>query len=186
MLRFISVWLRKIQEKQDAKKGLILFEAWKKKIALLQPAVIKNNKTLIIRLDDIGDYILFRNSLEIYRNAWKTTQLTLLGNIAWKPLFDEMDAHNTNDALWIDKKIFSADENYRMQMLQRLRSEGFDTVVCPARTRQLLLDDICMLATNAQVSIATDNVHLHAEWCNVSDSFYSKIISIQKMQHEFF
>ena len=47
-----------------------------------------SNTLLIIRLDAIGDYLLFRNFLSVIRASrkYKDYEITLCGNIVWKDL----------------------------------------------------------------------------------------------------
>src|SRR6187551_3084381 len=55
-------------------------------------------KILIIKTDAIGDYVLFRNYLEVIRHAekYKDYEIDLLGNAAWQDI-----------ALWFDKPFVS-------------------------------------------------------------------------------
>ncbi len=50
-----------------------------------------SNSLLIVRLDAIGDYILFRNFLKVIRNSEKFNNytITLCGNTLWKDIFYE-------------------------------------------------------------------------------------------------
>ncbi len=50
-----------------------------------------NKSILIVRLDAIGDYILFRNYLEIIKNTFKNYRVILAGNITWKNIAEELD-----------------------------------------------------------------------------------------------
>ena len=51
------------------------------------------NSILLIRLDHIGDYVLFRNYIELIKNSnkYKNYSITLLGNSVWKDFSEELD-----------------------------------------------------------------------------------------------
>ena len=188
MFRFISIILRKIKSRKVEAKVLKQFLEWKKQ---LQNSNVQSPtlKLLIIRLDDIGDYILFRNFLASYKNAerWKDYSITFLGNIVWKDLFEMYDADTVNAVIWIDKKQYFADELYRHKTWMQLHSESFETVVSPSRTRQLLLDDICTIAACAKHTIGAKNNSYHTSWNKTSDDIYSELLNIDnKLMHEFY
>jgi ADP-heptose:LPS heptosyltransferase len=136
------------------------------------------DQLLLIRLDDIGDYVLFRNHLRMYKRSprWPAHRVTLLGNDAWKSLFDQFDADAVDDTIWVNKKGYLESAEYRLLIWQRLRLAGFSTVVAPARARPLLLDDACMLAAAPLHAIACANTDAHAAWNRVSDALYNEIL----------
>ena len=59
---------------------------------------------LIIRPDNIGDYILFRNLLGFIRNSpqYQGFKITLLGNFAYKALAETLDKDFIDEFLWLD------------------------------------------------------------------------------------
>jgi len=186
MLRFLSLLTRKLQSHKHSKREIKNFQKWKAEQNL--PSYFCNTKKLlIIRLDDIGDYLLFRNMLCFYkRGRWKDYEITLLGNIAWKSFFDELDYSNVDKVVWVNKKQFLKSEIYRAEVCLRIRKEGFEVVVCPSRTRPLLLDDICMLATGATKKIASKNTFINKNWNKLSDNLYNELYkSDEKCEHEF-
>ncbi len=107
-------------------------------------------KVLLIRLDDIGDYILFRNTLAALKEStWaEGREITLLGNAAWKQLFEAWDAETADQVIWLEKGKWHK-EAYRHQLYGRLRAIGFETVLMPSYSRRPLLDDLLALAAGA-------------------------------------
>ena len=59
-------------------------------------------RVLIVRYDAIGDYILFRHVLAALSRApgFARAQLTLLGNGAWRNLFETLDTDCVAEAVW--------------------------------------------------------------------------------------
>jgi ADP-heptose:LPS heptosyltransferase len=188
MFRFISLTLRKIQSGRKEKKILNLFNSWKQQIVNLPASFPSLKKLLIIRLDDIGDYLLFRNFLGVYKASpkWKNYKITLLGNSIWKDLFEAHDINNVDDTIWVDKRQYLTNEIYRTTIWSQLRSQNFETVICPSRTRPLLLDDFCVLATDAGNKVGSVNTFIYQEWNEVSDALYSQLfLPDDILEHEF-
>jgi len=183
----LSLLLRRRRTRKESRKTIRTYETWRQELETLPPPCPQTKKILIIRLDDIGDYILFRNCLDSYRHYYveKGCNLYLLGNEAWKPIFNLYDA-NGIQALWLDKKRYWQDAAYRQLTWEQLRREGFETVICPSRTRPLLLDDLCMLACAPMQSFGVANTHKHTEWNIVSDKLYTAISDLSLLpDHEF-
>ena len=188
MKRIISVFIRSLQAKKDVKRTLNIFGQWKQEIARLPACSPIGKKLLLIRLDDIGDYLLFRNFLPAYRLGarWQGYEITLLGFSLWKELFEYNDAPYVDKVVWINKQELLGNETYRKQLWLQLRKEGYEVVICPSRIRPLLLDDIFMLAAGAKLNIASENDFAHPE-CNIaSDKGYQELFRHTGLGHEFF
>lgn len=188
MLRSLSLLTRKLQQGKEIKKTLATFRLWQQQVAALPaPQTSAEKRLLIIRLDDIGDFILFRNTLPAYRTAPRFAgyKISLLANIVWKTLFDFTDADMADEVIWVNKHSYFESDKYRDDLWRNLRSKGFDTVVCPARGHPLLLDDICMLAAAPRVSMAPANYLHYQEWNQLSDSLYTDVYTDRTMSHEF-
>jgi len=120
----------------------------------------KNNKNiqnhlLIIKTDEIGDYILFRNFLPFFKksNRYSNFKVTFLGNSIYRQLFEEFDAPYVDNALWVDKKKFKSDLHYRFNTLKQLRSIGFTEVVNCIYSRGVTMDDSVVAAIGIENSI---------------------------------
>lgn len=137
----------------------------------------RRNTLLIIRLDDIGDYLLFRNQLPNYKASarWGSHAITLLGNASWQELFTAFDHASVDDTIWVNKGEYLTSAPYRSRVWAQLRERGFETVIAPSRTRPLLLDDLCRLAAAPTLSIAAVNTYAHPRWNEVSDGLYGEL-----------
>jgi ADP-heptose:LPS heptosyltransferase len=186
--RHVSLFFRKSDSAKDRQRVLQSFAHWK---ALQHglPAPRRCSKTLLlIRLDDIGDYLLFRNQLRMYKNSsrWMDHKITLLGNDSWQELFTLLDKDAVDDTMWVNKNRYLECANYRLEIWRRLRENGFQTVIAPSCTRPLLLDDLCMLAAGPLNSIGSENTNVHASWNQMSDSLYTSLFKPSRaLMHEF-
>ncbi len=188
MLRNISILFRFFNKNKDIKRVLDIFKHWKNTIDKIPENTTQNKKILLIRLDDIGDYLLFRNSFYAYKHSKKYADytITLLGNSAWRDLYTHLDSNNANNTIWVNKNDYFNKPEYRLQLWETLRKEGFEIVICPSRSRPLVLDDLCMLAANAKTNIAAHNNFNIIEWNTISDNLYSQLYTETTLNHEFF
>jgi ADP-heptose:LPS heptosyltransferase len=188
-IRSISLALRQRHSAKDRRRVLRLFEEWRTAQEQLAPAEPRDKKLLIIRLDDIGDYVVFRNQLQAYKRSprWQDHHITLLANASWKAIFALLDEDTVDDTIWVEKNRYLEHADYRWTIWQQLRAQGFETVIAPSRTRPLLLDDCCMLAAapNKHI-IGCVNTYRHAEWNALSDALYKELFTpSDPLIHEF-
>src|ERR1700722_20465079 len=104
-------------------------------------------RLLIIKTDAIGDYILFRNFIEVVKTSerFKHYQVDLLGNILWQEIALKYDGG------FIDNFYFiNADELYEapwrtLKLGWRLFRNNYQIVLQPAYARTFINDGIAGL-----------------------------------------
>ncbi len=138
---------------------------------------------LIIRLDSIGDYILFRNFLKILKESTKYGQcnLTLCGNIVWKDLAETFDGGFVDNFIWINRKKFYKNPFYKYRVLKNIRDEGFNTVIETVYTREILYGDSIVKVSKAKERIGcSGSLDKHAKWKRnfLSDKYYTRLIPL--------
>ena len=188
MARRISLIGRKADSTKDRRRVLRIFDESLTAQKDL-PAVRRRDKTLLlIRLDDIGDYLVFRNQLEVYKASarWKSHRITLLGNESWRGLFTALDQATVDETIWVNKNRYLEDAPYRTAIWKQLRAGGFESVVAPSCVRPLLLDDFCMLAAAPLYSFGSVNTNIHECWNRLSDGLYTSLFKPSRsLIHEF-
>ena len=123
---------------------------------LLSP---KKTKTiLIIKIDEIGDYILFRNFLEIVKNSNKYLeyQITLCANIVLKDVAIIFDQPFVKKFIFLDKKKFSSSAIYRTIFLMKMRVRHYNAVIAPSYSRDFFVHDEIVKHTKAKEKIGFD------------------------------
>lgn len=111
---------------------------------------IKPKSLLLIRLDGIGDYVLFRNFIEVLKknNKYKGYSITLLGNSVWKSLSKELDDEYVDNFIWLERNRFYNNLFYRYKKLQELVSNGYEIILSPIYSREpFIADNIVKLVT---------------------------------------
>ena len=144
------------------------------------PQKTKAKTLLIIRLDAIGDYILFRNYLEILSKSkkYQAYKVTLCGNKIWQSLAQEWDSEFVDSFIWLDRKKFYHHANYRFEFQKQIRKRGFEVVLSPVYSRLLLFGDAIVKISGAKQRIGnfgnTDN--LIPKEKKIADKYYSNLL----------
>lgn len=112
-------------------------------------------RLLIVRIDEIGDYILWRNFLKeiVSAEKFKDHEIHLCGNQSWKSLFNLFDSKLVDEVHWIDKQRFKKDLRYRFSYLRKIFLCHFDVVINPTFSRDLRNDDAIVKAAKAAYAI---------------------------------
>ena len=142
---------------------------------------IKSKTLLLIRLDSIGDYILFRNFLEIIKtsNKYGDYKITLSGNIIWKDLAETLDKNYVDNFLWINRKKFYSDSWYKIRILREVFNAGYEAVIDTTYSREILFGDALVRASDSKIKIGSSGSQdKHVTWKRklLTDKYYTKLI----------
>jgi ADP-heptose:LPS heptosyltransferase len=142
---------------------------------------LKPKTLLLIRLDAIGDYVLFRNFIKDLSKSskFKEFEITLLGNIAWKELSLELDNEFIDRFIWIDRDKFFKSLKYRLNKLEEVTDIKYETIVHPAHSREFFVGDNIVKVVNAEEKIGSvgDLSNIKRWQRNISDKYYTKLIA---------
>ena len=152
---------------------------------LIKPSKeIQKNSLLLIRIDAIGDYVLFRNFIKILKNnnKFKAYKITLLGNIAWKNLSLELDNEYIDQFIWLDRDKFKSDLRYRYKKLKKFTAQGYEIILSPVYSREYFYADTIVKHITAieKIGSRSDISNLNVWQKNNSDKYYTKLISAKK------
>ena len=139
-------------------------------------------KLFIVRLDAIGDYILFRNFLEETRNEFPDFEITLCGNILWKDLAETFDLDFVDHFIWIHPRSFRDKFFYRFKILRQLARQKWEIAIQPTYSRVALLSESIIKSVKAKSKIGctgtTSNINpLLRRFTNL---YYSRLIPSEK------
>ena len=141
---------------------------------------IKSKSILLVRLDAIGDYILFRNFIQEIKESdkYKGYDISLVGNIAWKNLAQELDDKYIDSYIWIDRSKFSKSLLYRYNKLKEITTTGYEIVINSSYSRDFFDSDniIKLVYATQRIAIVGDMSNCSAKQKKISDEFYTKLI----------
>lgn len=155
--------------------------------SIKQPATHFDNEILILRTDDIGDFILFRNSLEILRKAYPDYKITLLGHQLWKPIAENWDSKFVDEFIWLDKAKFQKDENHTQSFLKSISTKKPELLLAPSYSRNTFIDGVITHLIPAKQKWAWQRNDKETRlWLRMyCDAPFTDTISIPDGLHEF-
>lgn len=147
----------------------------------LSPYQFTSKTLLIIRLDSIGDYLLVRNYLRLFKSTKKFSdyKITLCGNIIWKDLAETFDADVINDFIWLNRKKFNNNLFYKYKLLKQIYYKGFEIAIDTTFSREILYGDSIIKTSRAKERIGSSgSPDSYVKWKRnlISDRFYTKLI----------
>ena len=150
----------------------------------LRNACIQEKSLAIIRVDAIGDYILFRNFLYTLKasSQYKDYAITLIGNEAWSSLAEALDSELVKDFIFLNRNKFYKNYYYRFKMLRHLTSIGFDIVINSMYSREYYLSESIakVLVANVKIACEGDNSNMPNYQKSRADSVYTKLLVNKK------
>ncbi len=155
--------------------GLLIIDS----IVMLYSSPSNRNRILVIRIDAIGDFILWLDAAKNIRKLYPKGQyeVVLLGNEIWTSLAEDLPYFDRVCSLNVQR--FITNPAYRYKMLRELRKAGFGVVIQPTFSRVFLTGDAI-----AHVSGAAEKIAYHGDYSNIkpwqkriSDRWYTRIIT---------
>ncbi|MVN21128.1 glycosyltransferase family 9 protein [Mucilaginibacter arboris] len=138
------------------------------------------NNILIIRLDNIGDYILFRNGLKQIRisDRFKNRKITLLGNKVFKDIAENFDNKEIDNFIWIDPKILNNNLK-KIALICKLKLRAYHTIINPVHHRYIN-NDLFIKYINAKQAIGSKGHSRQPanQEKQLSESCYTELIDI--------
>ncbi|GAB4038031.1 glycosyltransferase family 9 protein [Spirosoma gilvum] len=159
---------------------LILYIVDRLAVQAAGPIQQKANKLLIMRIDVLGDYMLFRPYLKAIRQSaqYKDYAITLCANHAIRTVAEGFDGNLIDNFIWTDIYKLSTRPLYRFRFVRQLRQQGFSVVFCPTYSRVLVLDDFLSYATGApkRAGCVTDFVNIKRWEAWFGDKLYTRLL----------
>jgi ADP-heptose:LPS heptosyltransferase len=157
------------------------------KILRKQSPFVRKKTLLIVRLDSIGDYILFRNFIPQLKisEIYKDYKITLCGNSWWKDLAVNLDKNEVSTFIWVDYfKMLTP--LYRVRIYLKIYLKGFEIVLHPTYSRDAISDGI-VIHSGAKLKIGNsgDSRNYSFEEKLNMDRFYTELIPQSENDFEF-
>ncbi len=136
---------------------------------------------LLIRLDELGDFILWLDSAKEYRAIYPNRKITLLVNEKWYDLAKSLDYWD--DVIGLNTFMFKINPFYRLKYLLYIRQQGFETVLCPRYSIQYLLEPAIVATSGAENKIIFQNnfpIEKEAYWTKMIRSSYQEMHELNR------
>ncbi len=145
----------------------------------------RKRKICILRLDGLGDVVLFTDALRAYRELFRKEdhEITFITEDWIAPLFE--GCQYLDKVVGCDTRRFKNDLPYRFRLLSEIRRAGHDVFINSCINRELLYGDIMSHASSAGLRFG---FHPHPrKVCErvLGDRFYTALVPLpRRAMHE--
>jgi ADP-heptose:LPS heptosyltransferase/glycosyltransferase involved in cell wall biosynthesis len=137
---------------------------------------VNSTSVLLVRLDAIGDFILWIDSAKEYRRLFPDRKIVLCVSAAQ---CDIAKALPYWDEVWsVDASMLVNRLLYRVSLFRKVRSAGFQISIQPTYSRVFLLGDSIVRASGASQRIGSvgDTINQRPFLKRLSDRWYTKLV----------
>lgn len=134
------------------------------------------SEILVVRLDAIGDFVLWLDAAKELRQIFPGRRIVLLANAVWADLAKRLPYWDEVWAVQVDRMITSP--MYRWMLLRRVHEQGFATAVQPTFSRVFLTGDALIRASGAPQRIGSaGDCSNQFQWKKrISDRWYTRLL----------
>jgi len=137
----------------------------------------------VIRIDNIGDYILFRQTLRSLRFSPRLARkkIVFLGNAAWQALAEHLDSDSFDEFIPVNVYRFNFNPLYRARTLLRVKRLGAAIALYPTFSRAYS-GDVLIAATGARDKIGFYSLaqNITAPLKYITDRFYTELVDYRE------
>jgi ADP-heptose:LPS heptosyltransferase len=134
-------------------------------------------RLLIIKADAIGDYILFRNFIQVTKESakYKDHEVDLLGNRLWRDIAIKYDAAFVSDFSFTTPDGLYYAPLKLLKLAWQLYKRNYDVVLQPTYARTFITDGLAALsAAKNIIGFESDTERISPKYKTKTDSFYSQ------------
>ena len=136
----------------------------------------KKESILLVKVDALGDLIIWLNSAKKIRDYYKNKKIILVISNSNFELVKKLNYWD--EIISISIKKFNRNMLYRMKILNQIRSLNVKIAIQPTYSRSIMLGDSIIRWADALNSIGYDgdNSNIHKWHKRISDNWYTKLI----------
>jgi ADP-heptose:LPS heptosyltransferase len=139
-------------------------------------------RLLLIKTDAIGDYVIFRNFIEILKKSekYRDYQIDLLGNKIWRDLNETYDKQYLKEIYFInDPNSFYEAPLKALKQGWQLFKNRYEVVLQPTYTRVFITDGFAALTAAKQIiGYESDNEGIFPRYKKKTDKFYTRLLPL--------
>lgn len=132
-----------------------------------------------MRLDALGDYILFRNFLGSLAKSdqYGDHSVTLLGNLSWRDIAENWDRDVVDAFVWTDPRRLAKDAIYRYQCLKTLLQSSYDVLLAPTHSRTPIMDELAsLIPATEKIATQGDRFNLRKHPAHDTTAPYHRVL----------
>jgi ADP-heptose:LPS heptosyltransferase len=152
-------------------------------VLLFSPSKGAKAGVAVIKLDAIGDFILWLDSAKELKRNYPARKITLIANTVWADLAERLPYW---DEVWpvnVSRLRETRYSSYRARLLRAIRGRSFDVAVQPTYSREFLVGDALIRASGARTRTGStgDEYNITAQQKRISDRWYTRLLPANEM-----
>lgn len=162
--------------KKIAKYALKWFVVLLDRLVTLLSRRRSKRKLLLVRLDSIGDFILWLDSAKEYRRLYPEQKITLIANSAWAELAESLPYWD--EVCPVELRQLTGNPLYRWKLLSKIRQAGFEVAIQPTFSRVFMHGDSIIRASGAKHRIGSqgDLSNISVRDKTIADRWYTCLL----------
>jgi len=147
-----------------------------------------HKRILLVRIDAIGDYILFRNYIEMLKTSekYKDYEIELLGNVSWKDLALEYDSAFISKFYFISENPLYEQPSKVLKLGWLLFKRRYAVVLHPTYSRSVIGTGFAALAAGKENVAYNYKIGPHIEYKKYTDRLHTRLIELPvEIYHEY-
>jgi len=130
---------------------------------------------LLVRLDLIGDFIIWLDAAKELKKLYPEKRIVLYANAAWASLAEQLSYWD--EVVSVDMGRLRFDDIYRLKLLCKVHVRGFELVIQPTYSREYA-SDLVVRASNARQRIGHlgDTNNISPENKAITDAWYTQLV----------
>lgn len=139
----------------------------------------KKRGILFVKLDQIGDFVIWLPNARIFREYYQGDKITLIVN----PLVADLArTQDVADEIWaIDPKRLRRNLFFRIGVMLKIARRGFSVAIQPTYSRKTYIGDAVVRVSQAsqRIGFVGDLSNQTVSEKKVADSWYTRLIAVQ-------
>jgi ADP-heptose:LPS heptosyltransferase len=133
---------------------------------------------LVVRLDAIGDFVLWLNAAEALKTIFPADKyrLVLLGNVIWKDLAEHCNFFD--EYIFVDTEQLFRNIRYRLNVWKRIRNRTWTYAIQPAYSREINCGDSAVRVSGAphRIGSAGDSSNQLAVQKIITNRWFTRLV----------
>lgn len=139
------------------------------------------DSVLLVKLDLIGDFIIWLDAAKEFKTLYPEKQIVLYANAVWAPVADRLPYWDR--VVSVDVTRLRGDALYRLRLLCKTHICGFDIAIQPTYSREYAVE-LIIRASNARQRIGHlgDLNNISSANKVITDSWYTQLVPLDAHQ----
>jgi len=137
----------------------------------------RKDELLIVRLDLIGDFVIWLDSARAYRGLYPNHKIVLFANSVWAELATQFDYWD--EVIFVDVSRLRSNDTYRLKQLFNIHRRGFNVAIQPTYSREYVADLVIRsTGANKRIGARGNLSNITLEKKALSDKWYTQLLNL--------